>query len=159
MAIDISTNTHVISFPSYVASMMGQYGHILNLVMQANSEQGTIYAKGDYVSFEQYEADAVTDNAIEGEIIEFTSEGLWLVEITKLPAAPVYYSYNSPISPYSEAEFRDEKLFFNKTGDVTQGAELHLGDKISYSDAAFSTLDPEVGKAVKYASKKWAVQA
>jgi len=85
MAIDISKNaTHNIAFPSFVASAMGQYGHVINLVMQADQDNGVLAAKGDYVSFEQYEMDAVADNKVEGVIREAAAEGGWYVEFTKL---------------------------------------------------------------------------
>lgn len=158
MAIDISkNNNHVIAFPSFVASAMGQYGHVINLVMQANSDNGQVASKGDYVSFEQYKAAAVADNAVQGVIREASSEGGWYVEFTTLPADPVFFVYNSPISPYPETELRDEGLFYNAKGDVTQGMELHLGDIVSLNDAAFQGT-AVAGKAVKYAGGKYVVQ-
>lgn len=159
MAIDISKNTnHIVTFPSKVASMMGQYGHVINLEMQADSDNGILYAKGDYVSFDRYEADDIAANTVEGVINEAAAEkDCWYVELTKLGSAPVFYSYNTPVSPYPEQELRDERLFYNASGDVTQGAELHLGDVISYSTAAF-TGSPVAGKAVKYTAGKWVVQ-
>lgn len=158
MAIDVSkNNNHIIAFPSFIASAMGQYGHIINLVMQADTDNGTLATKGDYVSFEQYKAAAVTANAVEGVIREASKEGGWFVEITKLPADIVYWVYNSPISPYPEKELRDEGLFYNETGDVTQGMELHVGDLFSVTDPAFTGV-PVAGKAVKYAAGKYVVQ-
>ena len=157
MAIDISkNNNHTIAFPSFIASAMGQYGHIINLVMQANMDNGCIATKGDYVSFEQYKAGAVTANAVEGVIREASAEGGWYVEITKLPANIVYWVYNTPKSPYPEKELRDEALFYNATGDVTQGMELHVGDCFSVSDAAF-TGTPAAGATVKYAAGKYVI--
>jgi len=69
MSIDFSKNaTHVVAFPSFVASAMGQYGHVINLVMQASTDNGVLAAKGDYVKFEQYKMAAVADNKVEGVI-------------------------------------------------------------------------------------------
>lgn len=159
MAVDISTNkNHIIAFPSFIASAMGQYGHIINLVMQADTDNGTLATKGAYVSFEQYNAAAVTANAVEGVIREASKEGGWYVEITKLPDDIVYWVYNTPISPYPEKDLRDEGLFYNATGDVTQGMELHVGDIFSVTDAAFSGNDPAAGAAVKYNAGKYVVQ-
>lgn len=157
MAVDISkNNTHIIAFPSFVASAMGQYGHVINLVMQANQDNGVLAAKGDYVSFEQYEMDAVADNKVEGVIREASAEGGWYVEFTKLDGQ-YFFVYNAPISPYPEVELRDEGLFYNATGDVTQGMELHLGDIVSLNDAAF-TGTAVAGKTVKYSAGKYVVQ-
>ena len=157
MAIDISkNNNHITAFPSFVASAMGQYGHVINLVMQANQDNGVLATKGDYVSFEQYKMAAVADNKAEGVIREAASEGGWYVEFTKLDGQ-IYFVYNTPISPYPETELRDEALFYNAKGDVTQGMELHLGDMVTLNDAAF-TGTAAAGKTVKYSNGKYIVQ-
>lgn len=157
MAIDMTTNkTHIIAFPSFVASAMGQYGHVINLVMQANTDNGVLADKGAYVSFEQYNMAAVADNKVEGIIREASAEGGWYVEFSKLDGQ-YFFVYNTPVSPYPEEELREEGLFYNATGDVTQGMELHLGDIVSLSDAAF-TGTPVAGKTVKYSAGKYVVQ-
>lgn len=158
MAIDFTKNaTHTIAFPSYVASAMGQYGHVINLIMNANVDNGVLATKGTYVSFENYNRVDVADNKVEGVIREINnSEGGNYVEFTKLDGQ-IFFVYNSPLSPYPETELRDEALFYNATGDVTQGMELHLGDVVSLSDAAF-TGTPAAGKTVKYSAGKYVVQ-
>ena len=158
MAIDFSKNaTHVVAFPSKVASAMGQYGHVINFVMNANVDNSVLGTKGTYVSFDQYNRVEVADNKVEGVIREINnSEGGSYVEFTKLDGQ-IFFVYNTPKSPYPEAELRDEALFYNASGDVTQGMELHLGDVVSLSDAAF-TGTPAVGKTVKYSAGKYVVQ-
>ncbi len=157
MAVDISkNNTHIVAFPSFVASAMGQYGHVINLIMQANQDNGVLATKGDYVKFEQYKMAAVADNKVEGVIREASSEGGWYVEFTKLDGQ-IFFVYNAPVSPYPEVELREEGLFYNATGDKTQGMELHLGDMVSLSAAAF-TGNPAEGKTVKYSAGKYVVQ-
>ena len=161
MAIDFTrNNTHVVTFPSKIASMMGQYGHVINLEMQADSDNGVLYKKGDWKDFDRYEADDVAANTVEGVIRQAAPDtpNSWYVEFTKLGTDQIFYSYNTPVSPYPEQELREEGLFFNAAGDTTQGAELHVGDIASYSVAAF-TGTPEAGKAVKYTAGKWVVQA
>ena len=157
MAIDVSkNNNHIIAFPSKVASAMDQYGHVINLVLQADSDNGVLATKGAYVSFDQYQTAAVAANTVEGIIREASAEGGWYVEFTKLPADPVFFVYNSPVSPYPETELRDEGLFFNKAGDRAQGMELHLGDVVSLSDAAF-TGTPAANTVVKYTNGKYVI--
>lgn len=157
MAIDISkNNNHIIAFPSLVCSAMGQYGHVINFLLLANADNGVLGTKGDYVSFEQYKRVEVADNKVEGVIREASSEGGWYVEFTKLDGQ-IFFVYNAPISPYPEVELRDEALFYNASGDVTQGMELHLGDIVSLSDEAF-TGTAEAGKTVKYSAGKYVVQ-
>lgn len=157
MVVDITKGTHIKSFPNKIASMMGNYAHVYNLVLTANTDNGTLASRGDYVSFDQYEQDVVTANAVEGVIRELMADGTYLVEITKLPATEVLYVYNSPVSEYPEKEFQDESLLYNKAGEVAQGATLVIGDLFTLSDAAF-TGTPAVGKAVKYAAGKYVVQ-
>lgn len=157
MAIDFTKNaTHVIAFPSKVASAMGQYGHVINFKLLANADNGVLGTKGDYVSFDQYKRVEVADNKVEGIIREASSEGGWYVEFSKLDGQ-IFFVYNTPKSPYPEVELRDEALFYNASGDVTQGMELHLGDIVSLNDAAF-TGTPDAGKTVKYSAGKYVVQ-
>lgn len=157
MSIDFTKNaTHVVAFPSKVASAMGQYGHVINFKLLANADNGVLGTKGDYVSFDQYKRVEVVDNKVEGVIREAAAEGGWYVEFTKLDGQ-IFFVYNTPKSPYPEAELRDEALFYNASGDVTQGMELHLGDIVTLSDAAF-TGTPDAGKTVKYSAGKYVVQ-
>lgn len=157
MAIDFTKNaTHVVAFPSKVASAMGQYGHVINFIMNANVDNSVLGTKGTYVSFDQYNRVEVADNKVEGIIREASAEGGWYVEFSKLDGQ-IFFVYNTPKSPYPEVELRDEALFYNASGDVTQGMELHLGDIVSLSDAAF-TGTPVAGKTVKYSAGKYVVQ-
>lgn len=158
MAIDFTKNaTHIVAFPSKVASAMGQYGHVINFKLLANADNGVLGTKGDYVSFDQYKRVEVADNKVEGIIREAASEGGWYVEFSKLDGQ-IFLVYNTPKSPYPEVELRDEALFYNASGDVTQGMELHLGDFVTLSDAAF-TGTPAEGSTVKYSAGKYVVQA
>ena len=156
--IDISrNNNHIIAFPTKVASAMGQYGHIENMVLTTAADNGVLGTKGTYVSFDQYQRVEVADNKVEGVIREINnSEGGNYVEFTKLDGQ-IYFIYNSPVSPYPETELRDEGLFYNAAGDVAQGMELIVGDWVSLNDAAF-TGTPAAGKTVKYSAGKYVVQ-
>lgn len=156
--VDISkNNNHIVFFPTFIASAMGQYGHIINLVMKADTDNGTLAKKGNYVSFEQYEQAAVAANEVEVTVREAAVEkDCWYVEVTKLPTDLVFVVYNDPISPYPEKELRDEGLFYNATGDVAQGMELHIGDCFSLSSNAFTgTVAP--GAVAKYTAGKYVI--
>ena len=154
--IDITTGTHIVSFPNKISSMMGNYSKVYNLVLQADTDNGTLSSRGDYVSFDQYEQDSVAANAVEVEIKELMADKTWLVEVTKLPATEVLYVYNSPLSEYTERVFRDEKLFYNKAGEVAQGAVLEVGDMYTLSDIAF-TGTPAVGATAVYTAGKYVI--
>ena len=135
--IDIQKGSHVVSFPVKVASMMGQYSHVYNIVLQADTDNGMLAGRGDYVSFDQYEQDAPSAS-FAGRINEQAANGNWLVEVTALPSdEEVLVIYNSAISPYAERDLQDEALFFNKAGEVAQGAVLCIVDVIELSENAF----------------------
>lgn len=156
--VDLSkNNNHIVFFPTFIASAMGQYGHIINLIMQADTDNGTLATKGQYVSFETYKAAAVAANAVQVTVRERAAEqDCWYVEVTKLPANPVFLVYNDPISPYPQVELRDEGLFYNATGDVTQGMELHIGDCFSLSSNAFTGTIAD-GAVATYTAGKYVI--
>lgn len=156
MYVDITKGSHIKSFPNKLASMMGQYGHVYNIVLQSNMDNGQLCSRGDYVSFDQYEQDAVAANAVEVTIRELMADGTRLVEVTKLPATEVLYIYNSPVSEYNEREFNDEQLMYNKAGEVAQGATLILGDMFTLSDNAFTGTIAD-GAVAKYSAGKYVI--
>ena len=156
MAVDITTGSHIVSFPSKVASMMGQYSHVYNLVLSANADNGTLAGRGDYVSFDNYEADSVPEG-FTARVNEKAANGNWYVEVTGLPSTgEVLYVYNSPVSPYGEKVLQDESLFYNAAGDVVQGAVLTIGDVFEVSTAGF-TGTPAANASLTYASGKYVV--
>lgn len=158
--IDITKGSHVASFPTKVASMMGQYSHVYNIVLQADTDNGMLAGRGDYVSFDQYEQAAPSDE-FAGRINEQAANGNWYVEVTALPAdEEVLYIYNAPVSPYAERDFQDETLFYNAAGEVAQGAVLCIGDVIELSENAFAGTIA-AGSVVSFDSstKKYAVSA
>jgi len=161
MALDIRKGLHGASFPSKVASSCGQYGHIFNTVVTDDAiDNGSLCAKGDYVSFDQYEQDALeASDVVTGEILDQDANGYWYVEFKTLPDKVVLYMYNSPVSEYSERDLQVEALFYNEKNDVVQGMMLMETDVAEYSAESF-TGTPAKGKAVEYdvATNKWVVQ-
>ena len=158
MAIDIRKGSHIKTFPSDIASMMGQYGHVYDIQLTADTDNGTLAGRGDYVSFHIYEqGDAPKGFA--GVIREQAPDGTWYIEVTAVPSdAELLYIYNAPVSEYGEREFQDETLFYNKEGEVAQGATLIVGDWFAISKEGF-TGTPSAGKSVTYASGKYVVGA
>jgi len=157
MAIDITKGSHVVSFPNKIASAMGQYSHVYNIVLQANSDNGALAGRGDYVSFDQYKQ-ASPANGFAGRINEQAADGTWYVEVTALPNSEVLYLYNSPVSEYSERDLQDESLFYNLEGERIQGMVLVVGDVFTISENGF-TGTPAAGKSVTYANGKYVVGA
>ena len=161
MALDIRKGSHVVSFPNKIASAFGQYGHIFNTVVTDDSvDNGTLCAKGDYVSFDQYkQAELEETDVIRGEILDQDANGCWYVEFKSLPNKPILYMYNSPVSEYSVRDLQVESLFYNEKGDVVQGMMLMVTDVAEYSADAFVGT-PAKGETVEYdaATNKWTIQ-
>ncbi len=158
MAIDITKGSHVVSFPNKIASAMNQYGHVYNIVLQDDADNGALAGRGDYVSFDQYEQ-AAAPNGFAGRVNEEASDGNWYVEVTAVPASgELLYLYNAPVSEYKERDLQDESLFYNKDGEVVQGMTLMVGDVFTVSTNGF-TGTPTAGAALTYASGKYVVGA
>ena len=155
MAIDITKGSHISSFPSKVASMMGQSGHVYNIVLQANADNGTLCGRGAYDSFDNYKSTAVP-TGFAGVIRGQAANGNWYIEVTALGDGETLYVYNSPVSPYGIKEFQDETLFYNAAGDVAQGATLIVGDVYEVS-ANGITGTPAANTAVTYSAGKYVI--
>lgn len=154
MAIDISKGSHIKSFPNRVASAMGQYGHVYDIELTANADNGTLAGRGDAVGFGLYEQ-ANVPASFAGRIQGKASDGTYYVEVTGLGGETLYL-YNSPVSEYGIKELQDESLFYNKSGDVVQGMELKVGDVFSISKNGF-TGTPAANYAVSYSGGKYIV--
>lgn len=157
--IDIQKNLHMSSFPTKIASMMvPEGGKVYNIVIaDAKVDNGQLCGRGAYVSFDQYEQDALPSDAgtpavtFEGRINEIGADGRWIVEVTKLPTSgEVLYMYNSPVSEYDLIDLQDEALFYSKQGERIQGARLDIGDLFSISENGFEGNDPADGATVTY---------
>ena len=137
--------------------MMGTFHRVYNILLTADSDNGQLSIRGDYVSFDNYEQAAVTDDDVSVVVRELGADGLWIVEVVALPEDEVLYLYNSPVSEYEERDLQDPSLFYNKSGDVVQGAPLLIGDLFSLSDKAF-TGTIAAGKTANYAGGKYVIQ-
>lgn len=165
MAIDITKNYHATSFPTKIASMMGQYSHVYNIVLTKPIDNGMVAGRGDYIDYDQYEQDDVptsgeglTAVTFGGKIRGLASDGRYEVEVTSLPdSKEVLYLYNTPLSPYPQIELQDERLYFNEQGEVVQGAVLCLGDVFNLSTDWFTGADPAAGKNVTFNGTKYVV--
>lgn len=156
MAIDISKGTHNISFPNNIASAEGRYGHVFNMVLTANHDNGTLISRGSYVSYDQYAEDTLAEGWT-GVIRQQHADGTWEVETTAVPSTgEALYVYNSPVSPYAETELQDESLFYNLAGEVAQGMTLMVGDVFTVSANGF-TGTPAAQATLTYANGKYVV--
>lgn len=150
MAIDITKGAHKAMFPSKVNSAMKQGGHVFNVTLINDHDNGDLVVRDTaWTSFDNYaetETEATFTGIVQGE--STSNPDHWFVEVLTV-ADDVVAVYNSPVSPYAEKSLQDETLFYNEAGDVVQGMTLSRGDLLELSENAFSgTL--AVGASVTY---------
>lgn len=157
MAINISISKHHVCFPSKILS--GQVGRTLNMVLSADTDNGTVVGKGDYVSFDQYET-ATAPNDFEGTILEQAADGNWYVEVTKIdPNDPaILICETEIIAENYDTRFTDLANFYNKSGKTVRGYVLGITDVYELSPDAF-TGTPQAGKTVTISGQKHVVDS
>ena len=98
-------------------------GHIYDLEMIENTDNGTIVALGAHVEGQLYKAKAYA----EGD--------------------KPYLILTPPLAYNGKKAWSDEKYFYNAKGEVARGYELYVDDMYTLSEDAF-TGTPAVGKFV-----------
>ncbi len=150
MAIKYTLEQHHVCFPTKVLS--DKVGHVLNMVIEKDTDNGTVCGKGDYVSFDQYKV-ADAPSTFEGKILEQAADGNWYVEVTKIdPNAPAILIYEVPeIAETYNSEFTKTSNFYNAATSTrtktVRGFILNVADVYELSADAFDGT-PEEGKKV-----------
>lgn len=155
MAMDIAKNaTHAVVYPSKVLST--RHGHIYNIVLNANTDNGAIIGRGAYVEYDQYR-EATAPAAFAGVIRGRAANGNYEVEVTAInPAQEALLVYETPIATREDRDLRDEKLYYNEKDQVVEAMVLNIGDVFELSAEGFNNT-PVVGKAVSVVNKKLTV--
>ena len=150
MAIRYNLEKHHVCFPTKVLS--DKVGRVLNMVIDKDTDNGTVCGKGEYVSFDQYKvADAPA--AYEGKILEQAADGNWYVEVSKIdPNEPAILIYEVPeIAENYNSEFTALSNFFNAASatrtKTVRGLVLTVTDVYELSENAF-TGTPKAGAKV-----------
>lgn len=145
MAMDITKGTHTVFYPSKMIST--RVGHIYDMVLANDTDNGRFAKRGDYVSFDQYEADAPGTSAARFVVREQAVNGNYYVEVT-VGDENIVVIYESIIGTRSDRDLRAESLWVNKAGSVVKGLSLHVGDIFELSANGF-TATPVVGSTYK----------
>ncbi len=157
MAINISIAKHAICFPSKVLSTRVGGGHSYNMVLSADTDNGTVVGKGAYVDFDQYRT-ATAPAEYEAVIRRKNADGTWLVEVTQVdindPA--ILIAEVEVIAETYDSRFTDLANFYNKSGETVVGYTLTVGDQYSLSENAF-TGTPVAGKSLTISGQKHVV--
>lgn len=151
MAIKYTIEKHTVAFPSKVRSMTA--GHILNILLEEDRDNGSIVAQGDFVDIDLYKAKAST--GVEGVVRCQLPNKNWLVEITE-PGDGIFLR-NVPMSAEDWTKrWQDEANFYNANGDVVLGYTLSKYDCVEVSAEGFDTT-PEAGKKVTVEDYKFKI--
>lgn len=156
MAIDIQKGTHGVFFPSKLLAGMGG-AHQYNITLTADHDNGTLVARGNWNSFDNYlEASVGATNDFAGIIraVNPDDSTLFYVEVTA--DSDLLVVYNTPKSEYSEKDLQELSLYFNKTGETVRTYSLRKGDIFMISATLFSGT-PVVGKTLTFKNGKYVV--
>lgn len=128
-------------------------GHIFNIQIEEDLDNGSLVAKGDYVKPEVYKAKDST--GFEGVIVDKAANGNWYVEVTNPGDALLLIQVPMIYEEFTTA-MKHESNFYNETGDIVRAYELYTGDIFELSAEGF-TGTPEKGKTVSVTNKKLTV--
>lgn len=129
-------------------------GHIYNILIEQDLDNGSVVAKGDYVKPEVYKAKDSTGFA--GKIIDVAANGNFYVEVEDPGDAVLLLQVPMIYEEYTTA-MQHESNFYNANGDIVRGYELYKGDIFELSKEGFEGT-PEKGKSVTINSKKVKVE-
>lgn len=130
-------------------------GHIYNIKIEADLDNGSIVAKGEYVEPEVYKAKDSTGFA--GVIVDQAANGNWYVEVTDPGDALLLLQVPMIYEEYT-TRMQHESNFYNANGDIVRAYELYAGDIFELSAEGF-TGTPAKGKTLTVTSKKLQVGA
>lgn len=130
----VKGNAHVVAESSRLKATIA--GHIYDLEMVEDTDNGAIVAIGEHVEGQVYKAKAYA----EGD--------------------RPFFILTPPLAYNGKKAWSDEKYFFNAKGEIARAYELHADDIFTVSEDAF-TGTPAVGKFVDatYAIKDSAPEA
>ena len=130
-------------------------GHIYNILIEQDMDNGSVVAKGDYVKPEVYKAKASTGFA--GLIVDVAANGNFYVEVTDPGDAVLLLNVPLIYEEYTTA-MQHESNFYNANGDIVRGYELYKNDIFELSKEGFDGT-PEKGKSVTIENYKVKVGA
>ena len=117
----VKGNAHVVAESSRLKATTA--GHIYDLQMVEDTDNGTIVTVGEHVEGQVFKAAAYATG--------------------KTP----YLVLTSPLAYNGKKVWSDEKYFYNAKDEIARAYELHVGDIYTVSEVAFDG-EPAVGKYV-----------
>lgn len=130
-------------------------GHIYNIQIEQDLDNGSIVAKGDYVKAEVYKAKDSTGFA--GKVLDKAANGNWYIEVVTPGNALLMLTVPVIYEEYSSV-MQNESNFYNANGDITRCYELYAGDIFEISPEGISG-EVAKGADVEVVSKKLSIKA
>lgn len=109
-------------------------GHIYNILIEEDIDNGTLVARGDYVKPEVYKAKAST--GFKGVIVDKAANGNFYVEVVEPGDALLLLQVPLIYEEYT-TRMQHESNFFNANGDIVRAYELYVGDIFELSAEGF----------------------
>lgn len=131
---------YAVCFPTKIRS--GNCGHVLNLTLQQDLENGTIRSAGDWIELDNYKDAAPASGngaaVFQGVIRGKSARGNWYVEVTADTTDLLVYQ--EPVIAESNygKKWVSEKNWINEQGDVVRAYTLCKYDIFEVSTEAFS---------------------
>ena len=121
-------------------------GHIYNVTLSSDADNGNIIKRGAWLSFDNYAEDTATK--FNGIIRGKAANGNWYVEVLEDMGFDALLVYNVPVieEDYNN-KFKAESNYFVGKGEVARAHQLYKGDIFEVSAAAFEG-DPETNKTI-----------
>lgn len=146
MATDIRyNNTHAaVQIGSIVASLAG---HIENIIMNDDTDNGKLVGKGDFVDLDLYKEGTATKFS---GVIRKIENGFYLIEV--VGDTDAFLVYNKPETDGVDYTFvkRDNKFFYIPAGKEARSYQLRDGDSWWVTAEGFDgeVTSASVGKTV-----------
>lgn len=152
MAIQYLLNEHAVANASKMLASTGGE-HIYNILMDKDTDQGSVVAKDAWQGMEYY---SVKDSTgVKGLILEQAVNGNWYIEITE--AGDGVFVCSVPlIQEEFTKQFQKESNFYNAKGDRARGYRMHEGDIVEVSAKGIEGT-PAKGATVTVKDRKFTV--
>lgn len=150
MAIKYEIAKHATANPSNVLSGGTYGGHMFNVELTSDADNGNLIALGDWKSLDLFAEAAVTK--FTGKVVEKMGNGNYLVMVTDPGDAVLVY--NVPIGAEEWTnEFKKESNLYNPAGSIVRCYALAKYDRFEVSKEGFVT-EPTVGTEITTVTDK-----
>ena len=139
MAFNMTVTEHAVAFPSKLKSSLA--GHIFNVILQEDLDNGTVRGIQNYTHFDQYE-DKAAPSGFKAKVVDRAANGNYYVLVTALSTTePTVLIYDDPIiKETNDPHLKKAKYFYNAQGSTVRAFELALYDIFEVSAKGFTDV-------------------